>query len=481
MKRTFLFIVSVFLIALTVSSCGGFSVSPVTPTPFGRYEIDPIFWGFFHKIGGTEQFGRVVSTVFTNVSRERLQFTETVLLVYDPVESRYFLAPLGVDLNLGEPPDKSQTQAGDLVINGYRIHPALVNLYQELGREVVGAPISNPKYNYAKNRLEQHFENLGMYYLLDDNQKIPRLLSYGLLACPTCPDGGGGGTVVPLISDKEFRIFLESQGCSKDMVGDIFWGPDLLNDGTTTAIVYEHMILRSKDGSISIMPLAQELGLGGNELFAPIDSPMLTFIPVKNGMGHNVLNEFDSFIEDHGGYMVTGDPISELFTPDLETNIIRQCFSNLCLDYYPDALEAPVRPALLGREYKNKHPELFPQKLEGAAVQPNLTTRNPSLFVIRVSEYKSSINSFTPQTITAQVFSYNVAQPRQILNLYLVLPDGAEQLYTMPATNQNGITGLTIPPIQGKNGTMIEYKVCLEIQNQEAICAKDSFMIWGNP
>jgi hypothetical protein len=481
MKRTLILIISVFLFALTVSSCGGFSVSPATPTPYGTYEVDPIFWGFFRQIGGSERFGRVVSTVFSNPAGERLQFTETVLLVYHPIENRYYLDPLGIKLNLSEPPNTEQTQVGDLVINGYRIHPALADLYQELGREIAGAPISNPTYNYAKNRLEQHFENLGMYYLLDDSEKTPHLLFYGLLACGPCPEIPDNATITEPVSDKEISIFMDAHGIPKDLVGDAVWGPDFVNDGTTSAVVFEHMILRAEDGNISILPVAQKLGYGGNELFAPIDSPILTFIAVQNGMGHNVLNEFDSFIKSHGGYAVSGSPTTELFSLDLETRVIRQCFTNLCLDYYPGALEAPVRPALLGREFFNSFSYMFPDITTAPTSDPSMTTRKPSLFEIYVSENKSSINSSTPQTIIAHVESFDVAQPRQILNLFLTLPNGTEQLYTMPATNQDGITGLTIPPIQGKNGTIIEYKVCLEITGQEPICVKDSFMIWGNP
>ncbi|MFN2146541.1 MAG: hypothetical protein ACK2T7_14420, partial [Anaerolineales bacterium] len=300
MKRTLIFIVSVFLLALTASSCGGADASSTAPSPYSAYEIDPLFWTYFKKSGGTDLFGPVISTLFTNPAGEKQQFTEAGLLVFSPQENRYYFASLGLDLNLSEPPDDTQAQSGDLVINGYRIHPALVSFYHELGRDLVGAPISNPHYNYAKNRLEQHFENLGIYYLLDDPEKTPHLLAYGMVACTSCQAYPGPIDLRPMepISDGTFLNFIYSNGVSRDLLGDVLKGPTLLTDGSTE-MVFEHMVLSGKDGQISIQPLPQQVGYGAAELYTPIKSQILTFIPVKDNTGHNVLNAFNNFINQN--------------------------------------------------------------------------------------------------------------------------------------------------------------------------------------
>jgi hypothetical protein len=223
------------------------------------------------------------------------------------------------------------------------------------------------------------------------------------------------------------------------------------------------------------------VGYGAAELYTPIKSQILTFIPVKDSTGHNVLNAFNNFINQNGGYAVIGLPTTELYTPADQPGVIRQCFVHLCLDFYPTALEAPVRPVALGEEYISQYAYKFIDEIPNITADESTTPRSSGLFSIYVWENYSAVNSSTPQTISAMVFSHGVPQPRQILNLYITLPDGSLQLYTMPATNNNGRTGLTILPIAGENGEMIQYQVCLDIQGQESICIKDSYMIWGNP
>lgn len=484
MRRIPLLFVAILFAALFSTACSGINVSPAAPTPYDHYEVDPIFWAYFKQNGGIEQFGPVLSTLFPNPAGEKLQYIESGLMVYNPTENRFYFAPLGVDLNLSEPPDSSQTQPGDLVINRYRIHPALVGFYLELGQEIIGAPISNPNYNYAKNRLEQHFENLGLYYQLDDPSKTPGLLSYGLLACTTCqayPNSGGGRMQEP-ISNDQFLLFINSNQIPFDLLGDPVIGPVLLSDNTTE-IVFEHMVLSARDGQIFIQAIPQSLGHVASELFAAIESPILTFFPIQGNLGHNVLNDFHAFITAHGGYAISGAPTTELHNVNPETNIIRQCFTNLCLDYYPDALEAPVRPAQLGAEYLNRNAHRFPIDLQTDLKHSGggTTPRNPEVFTLHVSEGCSTINSSTPQTISVMVFSNDIAQSGQNLELFISLPDGIQQLYYLPTTNNNGRTGITVQPISAENSTLIHYEVCLPIEGQESICIKDSYMIWGNP
>jgi hypothetical protein len=309
------------------------------------------------------------------------------------------------------------------------------------------------------------------------------VLAYGLLACSISDNceaydsPAGQGDMVEPISDLVFNDFITLHGIPSELLGDAIRGPALLNDNTIQ-LVFDHMVLSATDGQVSIVAVPQSLGYGAAELFAAIDSPILTFFPIQGSMGHNVLNEFHTFINSNGGYSICGFPTTELFSPDLQTNIIRQCFTNLCLDYYPDALEAPVRPVQLGAEYLALNIHRFPPILDPS---PITTTRRELVFDLNVWKGSVSINSFTPQTISAQVFSRGVPQSGQNLELLVNLPDGTEQLYYLPPTNTNGLTGITILPILAENNTLIEYQVCRVIEGHDSICVKDSFRIWGNP
>lgn len=473
---------SLLLIAMLISACGDINPDSTRPTPYGTYEIDPIFRVFFKQNGGTNEFGQALTTLFTNSIGEKLQYVESGLLAYSPLENRFYFSPLGIELGLGEPPDGSLAQPGDLVINGYLIHPALIEHYLNLGRETIGAPISNPHYNYAKNRLEQHFENLGLYYLLDDPDRTPHLLSYGLLACPNCQaDPSSPASLIQQpIADILFINYLNTRGISSELLGDVLKGPVLISDGSTE-MVFEHMALSAKDGVITIQAIPKSLGFSKTQLFNELKSPILTFYPIQDGMGHNVLVLFQNFINANGGYGVCGIPTTEMFALDSETQVIRQCFTNLCLDYYPNALEAKVRPAQLGLEYIQQNRIKFPEDSLLNNLINSTKPRNTAPFSLHVWESSPAINSFTPQTISIMVFSHGVPQSNQHLELLLSLPNNIEQLHFLPPTNENGKTGITLQPISGENGDLVPYQVCLVIKGQESICDKQSFMIWGNP
>lgn len=485
MRRILFLSILILIAAVVTTACGSINASPPTPNPYG-YEIDPIFWSYFNRKGGVEEFGPVLSTLFTNSSGEKLQYLESGLLVYDPSENRFYFASLGIDLILGEPPNTETIQSGDLVINGYRVHPGLSDYYLDLGRELVGAPISNPHYNYAKNRVEQHFENLGLYYLLDDPERTPHLLSYGLLACVPCqvnPPGIQGkpeGEVTKPITEGVFFPFIINKNIPDELLGDHVEGPALRTDGSTE-MIFEHMALVYRDGQISIQPVPQVLGYSGSQLFAQIESPIMVFIPIRDNVGHNVFNEFHNFILENGGYEVSGGPTTEIYTLNLDTEVIRQCYTNYCLDYLPNALEAKVRPAQFGTEYIAHNIDNYIPGPDFTIDDGSTTTRTPPPFSLHVWESNSAVNSSTPQTISAMVFSQRVAQFGQNLELYITLPDGTQQLYYLPTTNENGRTGITIPPINGENGNLVQYRICLPIEGKEPICLRDSFLIWGNP
>jgi hypothetical protein len=480
MRRILILSILILIVAVVATACGSFNASPPSGNPYGPYEIDPIFWSFFNRKGGVEVFGQVVSTLHTNSAGEKLQYLESGLLVYNPTENRFYLSPLGLDLKLGEPTNAEMIESDDLVINGYRIHPGLSDHYLDLGRELVGAPISNPHYNYAKNRLEQHFENLGLYYKLDDPERAPHLLAYGLLHCPNCPGEIGSNTVTKPVEDLFFLNFIYTMNVPRDLLGDLVKGPALRIDGSTE-MIFEHMALLAKDGYITIQQIPADLGYSSAQLFAQIENPRLLFIPLGENQGHNVLYEFHNFILENGGYEVSGAPTTEIFTLNLETSVVRQCFTNYCLDFLPEAFEAQVRPAQLGGEYVTLHKDDFILSPEDEAPDTSTSPRTPAPFTLHVWESHNTLNSFTPQTISATVFSHGVAQPNQNLELFIIRSDGTQQLYYLSTTNENGETGITIPPINGENGELVQYKICLPIDGREPICVKESFMIWGNP
>ena len=488
MKRKLIYIAILIIPALLISACGSDVPPSAEPTPNGAYRIDPIFWEFYNQKGGEELLGPAITTLFTN-QRNKMQYLENGLIVLDPnkkEEDQYYFAPLGEELKFFEPPNLEMAQQGGLLINGYQIHPDLVNLYIQLDPEIVGAPLTNPQINYTQNRVEQHFQNLGLYFRLDDPAKEVHLLAYGLAVCDhSCQLKGDLDSAILTKNtlSGSFQEFQNLVGASA--TGKLIGGP-FVNDDGRDEVIFEHMVVYEENGKETPKPILQLLGYEPHPLVTPLNLPIMVFYYIEEGWGHNVLIYFDDFIMKSGGYEVSGPPITELIELDKAEGIIRQCFTNYCLDYYTNETDAQVRPVPLGIDYKNAfYPYLLldssgdTRTLEGQATpSPN----NPQdIFQIMVWESNPLLTSADPQKISASVFFNGNPQINQQLILYIHIPHAPVQAIGFPVTTYSGLSSITLSPIVAANGTLVTYDVCLNLPEGDIQCESDNFLIWGNP
>jgi hypothetical protein len=65
--------------------------------------------------------------------------------------------------------------------------------------------------------------------------------------------------------------------------------------------------------------------------------------------------------------------------------------------------------------------------------------------------------------------------------LVLTLLDGKEMAVPMSVTDASGRSGLRLAPIQGPNGSLIPYKICLPLPAEQETCKEDSFVLWNTP
>jgi hypothetical protein len=227
------------------------------------------------------------------------------------------------------------------------------------------------------------------------------------------------------------------------------------------------------------------LGYTPEPLTGPLGIPLVVFIPIQGELGHNVAVFFDDFIRGIGGYSISGQPITELFIHNQEHNIARQCFANMCLDYYDNDEGVKVRPVALGVEYKNLyHPGLQPGAGESAGEDGSSATRRgstKSIFQLNIWESKSLITSVETQTISASVFVNGVPQAGQKLVLVIAIPGTEPQIIDFPITDENGLTSITLAPIKAANSTLVTFRVCIIYDGDKSECASNNFMIWGNP
>jgi len=436
-------------------------------------------------MGGEELFGPAITNIFT-YEGEKMQYVENGLLVYDPQEkwNQYSFSNLGEELGIYEPPEVVEGLRGDLIINDYLIHPAFIDLYRKLGPDVVGAPLTNPRENYTQGRVEQHFQNLGFYFQLDDPEQEAHLLAYGRAVCGSlCQFKGSLDNAIQSKTElsEPFSGFLKRLGSAA--TGSVVGGPYLGEDGNEE-VIFEHMVVYDDLGYVALRPLVLQLGYIPQPLVEAIDNGIVVFIPVEGTLGHNVLVYFDDYIIHHGGYEISGMPVSEIYEFNHEQGIIRQCFTNLCLDYYSQESEVPVRPAQLGIDYKNMfHPEVTvvaeeTTSQDGTTFIPRKSTQN--LFQLKVWESSPLISSSEAQVISAGVFFNETPQAGQQLTLTVNIPGAEPITVSMPLTGEDGRTTIALAPVATSNGTLITYEVCLNLSEEANQCVDESFLIWGN-
>lgn len=481
-----------FLSGIAISACG--NGQPGDGNISGINNVDPIFLEFYNLYGGAEVFGYPISSSYSTEQGKRNQYFETVLMSYDNITQEISFEPLGIQLGLASMPVSAwdgPTENG-LVLGSFFVPSFFSSIYLAIGPDLVGQPLTDPFVNISKNRVEQHFETMGFYYNLDDPEQKVKLLHYGQLHCSGCSAQAfdNMAIVAPPLTESFFINQINLSSFDLSLTGEVVEGPLSRNDGSTD-LVFDFMVLYEQDGEMKIRNLPVLLDLAEEFLYAPNNRNGLVFREIRDGAGHNVLYLFDDFINANGGYAVSGEPITELILLNEQTKELRQCFENFCLDFNPNALSSQVRPSPLGQYYLDKFSNEYhspkssstpDKKGSPTTTRENSTAhRSEAPFVLLAWEDHTVVNSQTPQTIFVMVTLQQTPQPGMDLTLSVQYPDGQEITVTLPTTNQEGLTGYTLPPIAGDNGDLVQYEACLIYQDLPPICVEQIFMIWGNP
>ena len=459
--------------------------------------VDPVFLELYEYLGGEDILGKPI----TNLYREgnlSYQYTENALMQQNPdpaVSLRFSLYPIAKELNIyHEPPVDYYPQADDLIIDGYAIHPAFVELYKTLmGEQFVGKPRTGPITNYENNHLEQYFENVAFYLKLDDPLLESKLLPYGTILCDELCQSIYNSQEDPAANLPDpFSNAVRDLG--EAFLGQVLSAPYTLSDGSTE-LVFENMVLFSESNSskYELRPIVGLLGYSAQQPIAEIENQFLVFIEIGNNKGHNVPLFIYEYIQDHGGIDISGLPITE-FTP-LGDNISQQCFTNLCIEFHQDAPEPlQIIPSMLGRKYQLL---VFgdDQMLPSTSQNNDLSTSSlPSISpaeqlpeplsgidtaMIITSEAYPLISSEDSQTIYISLYDESVPIENAIPYIEIFFPDDTSLVYLLKPTDVEGQTQIQIPPISGANGGLIEYRVCLNLEDQEPYCVLENFLIWN--
>ncbi len=395
--------------------------------------------------------GPAITAMFNHRSQQ-CQYTVNALLCFDPLQqgiARYSLYPLGEALGIQDEPGAAA--AGELAVDGYQIYEEFEELYQKFyGPLYAGRPLSQPRFNSAKNRIEQYFANVGFYRDLDDPGGKAHLLAYGVYACNsdcryTPPQSSIVVTSVESVEQPFLNQIARLGGLT--VFGLALSGPYQAPDGRLEQ-VYENVVLAAPPEDLSrvmLRSLPVVLGMPvsapGPRIYSEADG--MVFYGIEGELGFHVPLPFDHFIAQHGGREISGNPIGEVAM--LDANVYRQCFEHYCLLYDQTAEEnARVRMAPLGREYLR-------------LAHGGQTEQEDAPFVFSPESVHLLVHAGSPRVSAAepQVFEMTLlraSDQQPIANveagLTLTLPDGKQLEYPLPSSGADGRSSLSIDPLK---------------------------------
>jgi hypothetical protein len=440
------------------------------------YQVGDVFRELYDKLGGEDVLGPAISPI----SREgplHLQYVENALFVYDENASpgdRLRLGSLGLEFGVAEKPGPPPSEPESRYVGGHSIWHEFIAIYDALGGvRYVGKPITEARFNSAKSRIEQYFENMGFYRLEEDEPGVVRLMAYGAFACDYRCRYHIQSASIP-----ERQSFLPEQFQHQaDFLGLQFTGKALtgvhLAADHMEEVIFENIVLykdATKSSDVIARPIVEILGFFPHELVEPDPDPLMTFFEIQGGMGHNIPLLFRDYIQRHGGFKFSGPPLSEVFP--VKSGVFRQCFKNLCLDYDLNADQVErLRLAPLGVRYEK---EIFNK---GADFRKSLSVKEVDLIVW---EKFMRLPSGEPQEIFVLVSEDGATLKNREPVLFLSYPNSETKTFYFPPTGVDGLTSIRIPGIQASNGTLIAYKVCLMGFNGEMKCVGENYLIWNS-
>jgi len=457
------------VIWLLMAGCATDTSTSFYPATPGTFEVDNQLKEFYVEKGGAAVFGPAIDEV-TIQDYLRCQLMENARICVNTNQrgpGKYSLSPLG--RQLGIPLSNAVDASG--IFSGF------LPLINQLGSENVGQALDVVHYNYNQGRIEQYFEKVGFAIFFNEPAGNVHLLPYGDLVCGASCSFESSIVFSPIINqfNSPFENALQYLG-GESLTGIALTPAYQASDGYleqvfTNIVVFapvdnpDAIQLRNVPVIIGITPSAP-----GIQQYDVTDN--MVFVTVEGELGYHVPLPLDTYLSMHGGLGISGNPIMEI-TLLQDQGIYRQCFQNLCLDYYPTASEAyKVLPASLGQAYLNVIKPVIP----GGIIQPDDV-------ILQSNEALPRLSSTEKQTITITLTQKYTGQGIPGMGAVLILrnSDGSEISETnFPLTDTSGNSSITLNAlVSQQNGDLLLYQACLTGNTTAPICVNGSFLIWN--
>jgi hypothetical protein len=473
LKSKWVYLVINLLIIMGLSSC---SISS-TNASRGTYPVDPAFADFYRQFGGETILGPAISPSFENEGKT-YQYIVSGLMAYDPNQEplrRFYFSPIAsIEWHIAGLQEPRPQDVNSPFVNGHQIWEEILSFYQQYGSDILGLPVSGVSANDAKQRYEQYFEGVGFYRNYSDPPGKVHLMPYGSWMCGVnCqysqPDTNSPSASYPRDYSAIEQIFLQaSERLGYGFSGAPITSPALGSDGNYE-MAFENVIMYldpANTNQIKLRPLPSWLGIQVDRPEPFVQQEGFSFYLVGEASGFNVRDLFNQYISEHGGYEVSGSPISA--SRSLSDGGYSQCFTNLCLEYHPTAPDAlQVRPHALGTEF-----------LSLGSKASASSTAFPEALQINAWEDEPLIPSGQNQVIHIEAKQNNSPVRGIEFSLVVRQPDGITKTYNLDPTGKDGLTSVELDPINGPNGAIVQYEVCVIGSISPGVCFSRSYTLW---
>jgi len=455
-KRVFLLPLSILIFTFLSSACTATSQAPTKPN-YTHHELAPHFISLYEALGGNDVFGIPISPPFFD-GEITYQYTAAGLFSFDPTApliDQVRLEPIGNELDTVFSLSTSVSPSEIL-----SVYPGFETFYQRLGVEsIVGRPITAIQHNDNQGRIEQHFENLGIYQLDSDPQDKIQLLHYGEWLCSeVCEFTSPNDSIVTNISTVEQPFSDAILQFTPQLLGRPLSNPYVTSTQQLEQIFFNVILTAPLDDpkTVRLLPITEALGISANL-----------------NMEIQIAEELSSYLMNHGGTAIAGNPITPFVA--LSPSIFRQCFSNLCLEYLPNAVgDQQIRPTPLGYLYR--------QYILTNEIIPGVNKPKSNQQSILIWEESPFVAPNQPQTIGVNILENGEPAPGAKPVLILNLPGDIHITYHFSDTDDKGSASLTLNPIDAPLGRVIGYQVCTTNQGEISTnCKSESFIIWSSP
>jgi hypothetical protein len=373
---------------------------------------------------------------------------------------RYHLSVGKLNSISDPPPIESSTP----YINGHVVWEDAWLLFNRLGSNVVGVPLTGVITNNEKQRYEQYFSGLGFYRDFNAPPAEIHLMPYGEWVCRSnCTYFFGDAAAPQRMLDRPAseieRIFMDyAERPGYAFTGSPIGMPQYALDGYVE-MVFENVIMYFDPQNpypVMLRPLPTWLGMVQEAPAFSLKLDWLDFRESQDGLGYDIPVFLSDFIISHGGFELAGEPITHYRS--LSDGGYTQCFTNLCLEYHPGApTSLRVRATPLGAQY---------------------TSRGSPL---RIFVTLSDTNFPANQPVALEVYALQNGQILKdiMFELVISLPVGNPQNYFVSPDSADGVSSVTISPLNLPQGSRVSYQACAVGLVGEQECATGTFTIWG--